>query len=122
MIIKPPISVQNAGTSFIKTQTQKGPNANSMSIKKVNSAANKCLEEYKKIIFGTSDMKLPSKKHLNKSNQVNEKFFPITVKQKRLMIIPEIARAGNISILRFLRTVIAKTENEIAVKSAINRP
>ena len=79
-------------------------------------------EEYKKIIFGTSEMKLPSKKHLNKSNQVNEKFFPITVKQKRLMIIPEIARAGNISILRFLRTIIAKTENEIAVKSAINRP
>ena len=67
-------------------------------------------------------MKLPSKNHLNKSNQVNEKLFPITVKQKRLMIIPEIAITGNISIFRFLRAVIEKIENEIKVKSAINRP
>ena len=92
MIIKPPISVQNAGTSLIKTQTQKGPKANSANINKVSSAANKCLEEYKKITFGIREIKLPSRTHRSKSNQVNERFFPIIKKQNRLIITPEIAK------------------------------
>ena len=41
----PPIIVHWVGSSFIKIQTQIGPNVNSNNMKKVNSAANRCLDE-----------------------------------------------------------------------------
>ena len=65
----PPISVQKAGTSSMKSQTQNGPKANSNSINRVNSAAIKYFEAYTKSELGINEIILPRSIHFNKSSQ-----------------------------------------------------
>ena len=60
--------ITNPGTSFMKSQTQKGPKANSKSINRVNSAAIKYLEAYIKIELGINEIILPRSIHFNKSS------------------------------------------------------
>jgi hypothetical protein len=110
------------GTSLIKIQTQRGPKANSNNIKKVSSPANKYLVEYRNSIFGISDTKHPRSMHLNISIQVKVNVFLSSKRQNKDIKIPEIAKAGNISMLRCFRTITAYTENDMAVKNAISAP
>ena len=104
---EPPVSVQKAGTSSMKSQTQKGPKANSSSINRVNSAAIKYLEAYIKSELGINEIILPRSTHFNKSSQDMAISLPKRDKQTKHINNPEIRTLGSISMSLFFRSIIA---------------
>ena len=73
-----------------------GPRANCNNIKSVSSAAIKYRDVATKSAFGTAETKLPSKIHRSKSGNEIPRLPQRQLRINRLIIIPEIKRAGSI--------------------------
>jgi hypothetical protein len=105
--ILPPINVQNVGTSLTKIHTHIGPSVNSKSIKRVNSAANRCFEAMINNVFTVADKRPPRTKQRSKSLQEISKLSQRKIKATNTIIKFDKIKVGSISVLRFRRIIMA---------------
>ena len=120
--IRPPSIVCFEIVSFINNHTQKGPNENSKSIKKVTSEAKRYLVAKIKTELTKPDKTPPHKKHNNKSLNEIEKLPKLSKNVINTIKRPEIKRVGSISTLLYFLTTIANPEKHIAVSTAKRFP
>ena len=120
--IRPPSIVCFEIVSFINNHTQKGPNENSRSIKKVTSEAKRYLVAKIKTELTRPDKMPPHKKHSIISLNGIERLPLLRKKDTTIIMNPEIKSVGTISIFRYFLTRMAKPEKHNAVKTAIIFP
>ena len=84
--------------------------------------ATKCCDAVMKKVFGTSEIKLPSKMDRSKSGKRILRFSPSRMRLTRLKTAPKIKTAWSISIIRLLRIVTAKAEKHYAVNKFMMLP